>query len=117
MFSEQRLPRPPRTVVCRMGSIMSEILDVLLDLIRACEPFPPSVSARVFAAIYNAVVELGGVLSIPMFALGVPVKILSLGESFGAIARRTCVWFIVRVPMLAVLVLVKRISAWLGNRD
>lgn len=116
MFGEQRLPRPPQTVVCRMGPVMSKILDMLLGLIRACEPFPPSTGARVFAAFYNAVVGLGGVLCIPMFALGMPIKILSFSESFEAIARRTCVRFTVRVPMLAILLLIKRISAWWGNR-
>ena len=84
---------------------MSEIFDMLLNLICPREPFPPSTRARVFAAVYGAVVKLCGVLSIAMFALYMPIKILPLSEAFRATQCRAFVRFIVRVSMLAILVL------------
>jgi hypothetical protein len=67
-----------------MWSIMSKILDMFLNLIHPRKPFAPLTGARVFAAVYGAVVKLGGILCISMSALGMPFEILSLGEAFEA---------------------------------
>jgi hypothetical protein len=74
---------------------MSKILDMFLYLIRPREPFAPLIGARVFAAVYGAVVKLVGILCISMFALGMPFKILSLREAFDAAQCRAFVRLIV----------------------
>ena len=90
-----------------MWSIMSKILDMFLYLIRPREPFALLTGARVFAAVYGAVVKLGGILCISMFALYMPFKILSLREALEAAQCRAFVRLIVRVSMLAASVLTR----------
>ena len=60
---------------------MSKILDMFLYLIRPREPFALLTGARVFAAVYGAVIVLCGAIRISVFRLGMPIEGLPLSKA------------------------------------
>ena len=76
----------------------------------------PSIRARIFAAVYRAVIELRWDFCIPVFDLDMPIEGLSLSEGIGTPQCITCVRLEVRISMLTIPSISRRILVRRNNQ-